>query len=185
MTKLVRSHRSESTLLLTCRFVAGGALLLAGFLKLRNPTSFMLSINSFELAPQALIPFAAYLMPWLEIALGLLLVYGFWTRAAAMLATGLYAMFTVAIASVIVRGMSLDCGCFGDFFGSGAVGWHTVGRNLVFVVASGLVWWRGPGLASLDVLWGTDRLVISARRDVPANVVGGGAPKPAPRPAVH
>lgn len=157
------SHRTEATLLLTCRLIAGGALLLAGFLKLRNPIVFMLSLQSFELLPASLVPFFSYFVPWLEVFCGVLLIYGAWSRAAAMVAVGLYGAFTLAIISVIVRGMSLDCGCFGDFFGPSKVGWFTVARNLVFIGASAMVWWRGAGGASMDVIWGFDRTVVSAR----------------------
>jgi uncharacterized membrane protein YphA (DoxX/SURF4 family) len=177
--KTIRSRRSEATLLLTCRFVSGGALLLAGVLKLRNPDVFMLSIKGFDLAPVAVIPYAAYLVPWLEVACGLLLFYGLWARAAAMLATVLYLLFTAAVISAILRGMSLDCGCFGDIFGPNQVGWFTVARNGVFIAAAALVWWRGPGLASMDFLWGSDREVVSARPPKENRVLGGGLPRPA------
>lgn len=178
MSETIRSRRSEATLLLTCRFVAGGASLLAGVLKLRNPDVFMLSIKGFDLAPAVVIPFAAYLVPWLEVTCGLLLFYGLWARAAAMVATVLYSAFTLAVVSAILRGMSLDCGCFGDFFGPSKIGWFTVARNGVFIAAAALVWWRGPGLVSMDFLWGSDRQVISARRPQTDRVLGGGLPRP-------
>ena len=143
---------APAAVLLTARFVAGGALLIAAFGKLRHPDVFMLAISSFELLPDALVPYFAYAVPWVETLAGLALVYGFWTRGAGLVATGLYTMFTAAVVSVLARNMDVDCGCFGGIMGSGEVGANTVVRNLVFVVAAALPWWLGGGSASLDAV---------------------------------
>ncbi len=135
---------------MTCRLVAGGALVLAGLIKIANPRALMLSIQGYELVPEALIPFMAYVLPWSELALGVLLLYGAWSREAATLAVGLYTMFTLAVISVLVRGLSMDCGCFGGMFGETAIGWNTVIRNLVFVAAAAAIMWKGPGPLAMD-----------------------------------
>ncbi len=137
---------------MTCRFVAGGALVLAGLIKLGNPQALMLSIQGYELAPAFLIPFLAYALPWSELVIGLLLLYGAWSREAATLATALFALFTFAVISVLVRKISLDCGCFGGMFGEAAIGWHTVGRNAVFLACSVAILWKGPGPLAIDAL---------------------------------
>jgi uncharacterized membrane protein YphA (DoxX/SURF4 family) len=139
-------------LLMTCRLVAGGALVLAGLIKIANPSALMLSMKGYQILPETLIPFAAYGLPWAELTLGLLLLYGAWSREAALLATALYVTFTLAVVSVLARNLSLDCGCFGGMFGESAIGWNTVVRNLVFIVASGVVAWVGPGPLAIDAL---------------------------------
>lgn len=144
-------------ILLTCRFLAGGAFLLAAFGKIIEPTNLMLSMNSFGLVPEFIVPFASYIMPWLELVVGLLLFYGFMSRGAAAWAAILYLIFTIAIISVIARGMSVDCGCFGAMLGGGNVGWHSVGRNLVFLASSGMILWLGGGRTALDHIIGSKR----------------------------
>ncbi|MBX3729021.1 MAG: DoxX family membrane protein [Candidatus Sumerlaeia bacterium] len=147
----------ETILLATCRFIAGGAFLLAAMMKLSDPPVFMLAIAAFGMLPEALIPFAAYAVPWIEVVAGVLLVYGFWSRPAGLVATGLYAVFTAALAWVFLSGASVDCGCFGGLFGRGDVGVTSLLRNAVFLTASIAVTWRGGGAASLDA-------VLAARR---------------------
>jgi len=143
-----------SVALIICRLIAGGALLVAAYGKIINPKKLMLSMESFELLPAFLIPISSYILPWTELIVGLLLVAGFATRASAIWSTILYSIFTVAIISVIARGMEVDCGCFGALLGGGSVGIQSIARNLVFLIASGVVLWKGAGLFSVDAQFG-------------------------------
>lgn len=167
------SRPLPSVALLSCRFIAGGAFIIAPIMKLQNPQSFMLSINGFGLVPPTLVPFMAYFIPWLELACGILLLYGLWTRAAAVAAGGLYAMFTLALAYVILAGLPVDCGCFGGLFGGETVSWTMIARNGVFLIASGALVWKGGGAMSVDALY---------RLDGPRQGIGSRATQPSPAP---
>lgn len=141
-----RTARALPAVLLLCRIVAGGALLLAGILKAGgNPAAFALSIEAFRLLPGFLIGPLAFYLPWFEIIVGAALLLGVWGRQAAFWSLALYAGFTVGLLSVLLRGMDVDCGCFGGLFGSEAVGPLTIGRNLLFMAASLGVVLLGPG----------------------------------------
>jgi len=52
--------------------------------------------------------------------------------------------------SVILRGMSVDCGCFGAITGGGDVGWGSIARNGVFLAASVGVMILGGGATALE-----------------------------------
>jgi uncharacterized membrane protein YphA (DoxX/SURF4 family) len=52
-------------------------------------------------------------LPFVEITLALLLLLGLATRWAAIATAVLMAVYVAAIVSVWVRGISIDCGCFG------------------------------------------------------------------------
>jgi len=54
-----------------------------------------------------------YALPWLEVALGILLIIGLTTRLAAIAGTAVMIIFIAAIISVWARGILIDCGCFG------------------------------------------------------------------------
>jgi len=142
--------------LLSCRLLVGGAFLIAPFMKLSNPKAFMLAIKSFELVPEALIPFMAYAVPWAELIAGILLVYGLWCRAAAVIAGALFVAFTGALAYVVLAGLPIDCGCFGGLFGNEDVSWTSLVRNAVFLLATGMILWRGGGATSLDAVFSID-----------------------------
>ena len=140
-------------ILLTCRLVAGGALLLAGFLKtFQDPRTFALSVDSFGMVPQVVIPMIAHYLPVLEIAVGLVLVLGIWWREGALLAAGLYTVFLAAVIWVVLSGKSLDCGCFSALFGKGEIGIQTIFRNVIFLATASLVMIKGPGWLAMEQL---------------------------------
>ncbi|HTJ78546.1 MAG TPA: MauE/DoxX family redox-associated membrane protein [Rariglobus sp.] len=85
----------------------------AGALKLRDPQPFADSIHSFALIPNTWINPVALDLPVLEIFLGLLLLLGLRKRACACLAATLSIIFAVALAQALMRGLPVDCGCFG------------------------------------------------------------------------
>ena len=59
------------------------------------------------------------MLPYLEIALGVLLLAGLATRLTAVLSAVVLVAFIAGVISAAVRGLSIDCGCFG---GGGDVG---------------------------------------------------------------
>jgi uncharacterized membrane protein YphA (DoxX/SURF4 family) len=60
-----------------------------------------------------IIRFLAVYLPWLEFILGLFIILGILHRTSALFLAFLNVVFTLAILSVIIRGMEIDCGCFG------------------------------------------------------------------------
>lgn len=148
----------ESAGLLLARLFAGGLFAFAGFMKLQSPKAFALSIGSLKVLPpgmeETLAPILSYFVPWLEITVGLALVAGVWAREAALLLALTVSSFTIALASVLARGMNVDCGCFGDaldgIFGGSKVGWHSLARNGLFLALFAWVAVRGGGRWSLD-----------------------------------
>ena len=53
-------------------------------------------------------------LPYLEILLGGYLVLGLFTRVAGWIATVQFAIFSIAVASLVIRNLPADCGCFGS-----------------------------------------------------------------------
>jgi len=51
--------------------------------------------------------------PFVEVALGVLLLAGIATRIVAAASGLLLVIFIAAVVSAAVRGLSIDCGCFG------------------------------------------------------------------------
>ena len=95
------------------RLTLGGVLLVAGGLKIFKPTESANAVAAYKLLPTDLAHLMGYALPWLEVAIGLLLIFGFMVRPAAVLSGLIMVVFIGAIASVWARGMLIDCGCFG------------------------------------------------------------------------
>lgn len=98
---------------LLARLVLGGVLLVAGALKLTNLPGSVLAVRAYRLLPYDLAVVVGYGLPIVEVAVGLLLVLGLFTRACAVIGSALMVAFTIGIASAWARGLALDCGCFG------------------------------------------------------------------------
>ncbi len=96
------------------RLVLGGVWVVAGLLKLPDPAAAERAVRAYQLAPEALVPLLAFGLPVLEVAVGVLLLAGAFVRPAAVVSALLLAGFTAAVASAWARGLSIDCGCFGD-----------------------------------------------------------------------
>jgi uncharacterized membrane protein YphA (DoxX/SURF4 family) len=105
-------HRDLLGLLL--RLVLGGVVLAAGVLKLGHLETSARAVRAYQLLPYDLAGYVGYALPILEVAVGVLLVVGLFTRVAAVISGVLMIAFIVGIGSAWARGLSIDCGCFGN-----------------------------------------------------------------------
>lgn len=95
------------------RLILAGVLLAAGVLKAIDPAGSVAAVRAYELVPSPLATPIGWGLPFLEIGLGLLLLVGLHTRAAAICSAFLLVTLLAAVISVAARGLSIDCGCFG------------------------------------------------------------------------
>ena len=106
------AHRDLLGLLL--RLVLGGVVLVAGALKVGHLETSARAVRAYQLLPFDLAGVVGYGLPVLELAVGALLVLGLFTRVSAVVAGLLMVAFVIGIASAWARGLSIDCGCFGN-----------------------------------------------------------------------
>lgn len=136
------------------RLVLGGLFVLAGYMKLTNGDFSYASVKAFDLGlSEPLLQVLARVVPWAELLSGLLLVLGLWARGAAVLVMAMMAAFIVGIASVMLRGLDVKCGCFGAlklFCGDEPMGWCHLIRNSVMAAAGLLIVLAGPGIMAVD-----------------------------------
>lgn len=101
------------TLLVLFRLVLGGLFVYAGVVKVLDPLDFAQSIRNYDLVGQSLSFVAAIVLPWVEILAGVALAAGVWKRASALIITALLVFFILLTLVTILRGLDIDCGCFG------------------------------------------------------------------------
>lgn len=99
---------------LLARLVLGVVLIVAGALKVGQLETSARAVRAYQLLPYDLAGYVGYGLPVLELAIGLLLVLGLFTRVAAVVGGLLMLAFVIGIASAWARGLSIDCGCFGN-----------------------------------------------------------------------
>ena len=100
------------------RLGLAAVFLVSGVLKAVDPDATYVAVRAYDVLPKAGVALVAGVLPWLEIALGLLLLAGVATRAVAAIGAGLMLVFIAGVTQAWARGLSIDCGCFG---GGGAV----------------------------------------------------------------
>ncbi|MBN1344540.1 MAG: hypothetical protein JXQ73_17755 [Phycisphaerae bacterium] len=123
--------------------------------KLRHPHSFAKNIRTYEIVPQRLVfPMAVY-VPWLELTTGLALLVGAWRREALGVTLLICGVFLLANVSAMIRGLEIDCGCFGP-------GYHGSALRETLIVA-------GMAAAALVALGAVGR---AAREDPPPDRQG-------------
>ncbi len=113
------------------RWGIGAAFLYAGILKWRDPIGFSDSIATFHALPPQLINLAALALPPLEVFLGVLVILGIWTRQGLFGLGLLTAIFLFALAQALIRGLPVDCGCFGSGEPSLWGTWLAIGRDFI------------------------------------------------------
>ena len=103
---------------LVARLILGGVLFLAGYLKVDEPDKSQMAVRAYEILPISIANLLGLLLPFVEVAIGALLILGSLTRFMAALGGFTMVIFIIAIAQAWARGLNIDCGCFG---GGGAV----------------------------------------------------------------
>lgn len=100
------------------RLIVGGVLVAAGYLKASNPSQAKMAVRAYDVLPISLANNFGMILPWLEVGVGLLLIVGIAIRYSALFSGILMLLFIAAISQAWMRGLSIDCGCFG---GGGSV----------------------------------------------------------------
>jgi putative oxidoreductase len=144
---------------LSLRLVVAAVFLAAAIPKVLDPVTFATDIDNYRMVPDALIGPMAVGFPLLETIVGLSLVTGVYARGGAIVASGLLAAFAIAMIQAIVRGIDLDCGCFGHVVET-QVGWLTVTRNVVLMLACAAIA-LGPDLPLWPLMGRAGRATLS------------------------
>ena len=121
-------------LLVILRVALGAIFVYAAWIKLRDPWQlFAMSIDSYRILPLGAVELAAHVIPWMELAVGLMLIAGLWLRISGSIVSLLLLTFFVLMLRAYAKGMAIDCGCFGP---GEAISWKTLLRDGSMVAAA-------------------------------------------------
>ena len=116
--------------------VLAAVFIYAGVDKVRDPLQFADSVAAFGMLPLAVVTPFALGLPLFEVLCGLMLMMSPARRVAALAVVLLTAMFFIALAAALARGLTLDCGCFGAGAPSRARMWLEGGLDMVLFGAA-------------------------------------------------
>ena len=124
------------------RWTLAGIFLAAALPKIMDPSGFAADISHYALLPDMLVNTLAVVLPWIEAVMGLALLSGFAAEGALALANVLMVVFLGAMGQAWIRGLDIDCGCFGHSGVREKVG-VAILRDLGFLaIALGALWFR-------------------------------------------
>jgi len=135
------------------RFGLAAVWLTSGILKAVDPDQTYVAVRAYDVLPTAGVEMVAAILPWFEIALGVLILIGAGLRLVAALSAALLLAFIAGVVQAWARGLSIDCGCFG---GGGAVAPGQTAyvqellRDIGFIVLAAWLIVRPRTLLSLD-----------------------------------
>jgi len=118
MIKFLVDLVSNRYAVLISRLVLGTVFIWAAVGKIGQADLFADLIDSYRILPYYMVNIPAIVLPWVELLCGVCLIIGFRTRGSALLVSVMLAAFLIALGINIVRGVDMDCGCFG-FSGEG------------------------------------------------------------------
>lgn len=139
MSKTLRFKKCLSVAGTLAAWCLGVIFLVAGIGKLGSHDDFTLAIWQFDLISWEASAIAAYMLPWGELAAGVLLFMKRLRGIALPIALALLVIFTGALVTALVRGLDISCGCFGASAPDAGIGAAIV-RNMV-LIALVLVSW--------------------------------------------
>jgi uncharacterized membrane protein YphA (DoxX/SURF4 family) len=132
------------------RLGIGILLLVAGALKAHDgPAATAVTIAGYRILPTPLVAPLGVALPYFEMFLGLYLAAGLFTRISAWVATVQFGIFSIAVASLVIRQIPADCGCFGSALPVPPT-WGHVAVDVLLALLTAAIALRGPGAFALD-----------------------------------
>ncbi len=135
--------------------------LVAGGLKVGDLAQSGRAVNAYEIFPYEVAKVIGAAQPFLEIALGLLLLVGLAVRLSAGISALLLVVFIAGIVSAWSRGLAIDCGCFsaGGELGAGQSPQYAseIARDVGFLLLAGVLLVKPWTRFSVDGLLMGDR----------------------------
>jgi len=107
------------------RLAVGGLFIWAGLLKVVDPLGFAQDIANYRVFSRDLSFLITLVLPWIEILCGVLVIIGIFRTSSSLILSGLLGLFLLLIMVTLIRGLDVDCGCFGS------IGRHVDFRLLV------------------------------------------------------
>ncbi len=135
----VQEYVYGNSLTIIVRIAIGLLFVYSSIFKIIDPSGFANSIAQYRILSDNLLPYAAIVIPYIELFAGICLLMGFNIRPAAMAGIILMLVFITAIIINLAQGRTFECGCFElSYLGiNETIGWGLMVRDAVITV---LLW---------------------------------------------
>ncbi|HWO57404.1 MAG TPA: MauE/DoxX family redox-associated membrane protein [bacterium] len=135
---------------LVFRLIVGAVFVYAALDKIMHPDGFAKAVSNYRILPGSLINLVALFLPWLELLTGAALILGTKVEGASFLISGMLVIFLIAVTATLIRGISIDCGCFTTSSAGRKAGWGLLVQDTLLLLLSLHLLARGPGRFALE-----------------------------------
>ena len=125
------------------RLLLGAIFIYAAIVKMNSPQEFAETIAAYQILPRSTIDIVAFGLPLFELGCGLLVLSGFHLRVGSLGILAMLFAFCGALVLAQLRGLSLDCGCFGSHSLFNASPWIAFIRDLVLLALAAFIYRSG------------------------------------------
>ena len=122
------------------RLLLAAVFIYAGVIKGTDPVAFAGQVANYQLLPYAWNYLVAAILPYLELLCGILLLLDKRVRPALVVLFVLNLVFMLAISSLIVRGIDIDCGCFRPDATNKTTPWMALWRDVGLLLLMVSTW---------------------------------------------
>ncbi|MBW2689572.1 MAG: DoxX family membrane protein [Deltaproteobacteria bacterium] len=123
------------------RLILALVFVYAGAVKMQNVTAFAGHVAAYQILPYALNYLVAATLPYVEFLAGILLLLNARVRPALLVVGSMTLVFMVALVSVLLRGLEIDCGCFDPGGGQDVSAGVALLRDVGLMLLVALAWW--------------------------------------------
>ena len=96
------------------RVILGIIFIYASYSKILDPAAFSKNIHNFHITDNFVWVenLVALILPWLELIVGIFLIFGVFLEGTTSITIGLYIFFIIILSQAVFRGIDVHCGCF-------------------------------------------------------------------------
>ena len=96
------------------RIILGIIFIYASYDKILDPAAFSKNIHNFHTTDNLVWVenLVALILPWLELIVGVFLIFGVFLEGSTSITIGLYIFFILILSQAVFRGIDVHCGCF-------------------------------------------------------------------------
>lgn len=117
------------------RLVLAFVFIYASIDKIVHPHPFAQAVFNHQVLPVFLINLTAIILPWMELILGVCLLFNYWMNGVSLLTAVLMLLFIGIITLNLSRGLNVGCGCFSTST-EGSMDTLTLIRDIIFLCLS-------------------------------------------------
>jgi len=118
------------------RILFGSLLIFSAYTKFIDIPQFQKAILEFAIIPDMYSSMASYIIPLIELILGLLIIFNFYIILSLQGAIYLLTLFTsIIVVKLIEGGEEISCGCFGAL-SADKIDFYSVLRNIILLICA-------------------------------------------------